>query len=89
LFVVDKNFSFDRIIFEKNALLENNTLLKQDLIYANNAVVKINNANIIEEVTPIFFKKFVVYPVLFIVLFLIPVWLRKKYQRIKKLALSK
>ena len=32
--------------------------LKQDLIYANNAVVKINNANIIEEVTPIFFKKF-------------------------------
>ena len=89
LFVVDKNFSFDRIIFEKNALLENNTLLKQDLIYANNAVVKINNANIIEEVTPIFFKKFVVYPVLFIVLFLIPAWLRKKYQRIKKLALSK
>ncbi|MGK0387049.1 MAG: hypothetical protein ACI849_001669, partial [Patiriisocius sp.] len=84
--VVDKNYSYSYVVAEKSKLQKENTQLKNDLVYADAAIIQINNDNIIKVKTPIYKKKAIVYPVFFIFLFIFFSWMISNYKRIKILA---
>ena len=76
--VVDKNFSYNNVLQEKHKLQKRNIELRKDLVYADNAIVQVNNENIIKIKNPIYLKKFVIYPILFLFLFFAASWSLKK-----------
>lgn len=84
--VVDKNFSYNGVLVEKAKLQKENTHLKNELVYADHAIVKVTNPNIVEDKRPSYKMKYVTYPLFFVFLFLSISWLSKKYKAIKQLA---
>jgi len=86
LVVVDKNFSYSGVIAQKRVLQKDNTRLKNELVYADSAIIKVTNPNIVENKRPTYKMKYVTYPLFFVFLFLSIFWLSKKYKAIKQLA---
>ncbi|WP_151892792.1 hypothetical protein [Patiriisocius marinistellae] len=86
LAVVDKNFNYHNVVNSKLELQKINDKLIEDLIYADKAIIQIGENNIIEKKPPFLFKKYVIYPILFLFLFLFLSWLIKLYGRVKVLA---
>ena len=84
--VVDKNFSYSGVIAQKRVLQRDNTHLKNELVYADSAIIKLTNPNIVENKRPTYKMKYVTYPLFFVFLFLSIFWLSKKYKAIKQLA---
>ena len=84
--VVDKNFSYSGVIAQKRVLQKDNTRLKNELVYADSAIIKVTNPNIVENKRPTYKMKYVTYPLFFVFLFLSIFWLSKKYKAIKQLA---
>tara|TARA_B100000767_G_scaffold271226_1_gene296418 strand:+ start:85 stop:1077 length:993 start_codon:yes stop_codon:yes gene_type:complete len=86
ILVVDKNFSYSGVIAQKRVLQKENTRLKNELVYADSAIIKVTNPNIVENKRPTYKMKYVTYPLFFVFLFLSIFWLSKKYKAIKQLA---
>jgi len=86
ILVVDKNFSYSGVIAQKRVLQKDNTRLKNELVYADSAIIKVTNPNIVENKRPTYKMKYVTYPLFFVFLFLSIFWLSKKYKAIKQLA---
>ncbi|MGJ8665366.1 MAG: hypothetical protein ACSHW7_03295 [Patiriisocius sp.] len=87
--VVDKNFNYNSVLIVKQDIQKVLTKLKEDLVYADNAIVLVSNNIVSQEKRPLYVKKFIIYPILFIFLFLLASWILKKYARIGELAKSK
>ena len=87
--VVDKNFSYDGVLVEKSKLQRENTRLKQELIYADQAIIQVNNSTIVEENRSIYTMKFVLYPLFFVFLFFIFSWFSRVYKTAKAYSIIK
>ena len=87
--VVDKNFSYNGMLMEKAKLQKENTRLKNELVYADSAIIQINNPNIVEESRPIYTMKYVLYPLFFVFLFFVFNWLSIKYKKAKEYSIIK
>lgn len=81
--VVDKNFSFNGVLVEKAKLQKENTRLKNELVYADQAIVKVTNPNIVEDKRPTYKMKYVLYPLFFVFLFFVFSWLSRVYKKAK------
>jgi len=81
--VVDKNFSFNGVLVEKAKLQKENTRLKNELVYADQAIVKVTNPNIVEDKRPTYKMKYVWYPLFFVFLFFVFSWFSRVYNKAK------
>ena len=81
--VVDKNFSFNGVLVEKAKLQKENTRLKNELVYADQAIVKVTNPNIVEDKRPTYKMKYVWYPLFFVFLFFVFSWFSRVYKKAK------
>ena len=81
--VVDKNFSFNGVLVEKAKLQKENTRLKNELVYADQAIVKVTNPNIVEDKRPTYKMKYVLYPLFFVFLFFLFSWFSRVYKKAK------
>jgi hypothetical protein len=81
--VVDKNFSYDGVLDEKSKLQKENTRLKNELVYADQAIIKVTNPNIVEDKRPTYKMKYVTYPVFFVFLFFVFSWFSRVYKKAK------
>lgn len=89
LVVVDKNFSYSGVLMEKAKLQKENTRLKNELVYADSAIIQINNPNIVEESRPIYTMKYVLYPLFFVFLFFVFNWFSRVYKKAKAYSIIK
>jgi hypothetical protein len=79
--VVDKNFSYNGVLVEKAKLQKENTHLKNELVYADHAIVKVTNPNIVEDKRPSYKMKYVTYPLFFVFLFFVFSWFSRVYKK--------
>ncbi len=82
--VVDKNFSYAGVLIEKSRIQNENTKLKEELVYAENAVVRIDKPNMVFDKGSKLKKKYVLYPIIFVFCYVFGLWLLNKYKRIQK-----
>ena len=87
--VVDKNFSYNGVLAEKAKLQKENTRLKQELVYADSAVIQVNNSNIEEQTRSIYTMKFVLYPLLFVFIFFVINLFSRAYKKAKAYSIIK
>jgi hypothetical protein len=87
--VVDKNFSYDGVLDEKSKLQKENTRLKNELVYADQAIIKVTNPNIVEDKRPTYKMKYVTYPVFFVFLFFVFSWFSRVYKKAKAYSIIK
>jgi len=87
--VVDKNFSYNGVLAEKSKLQRENTRLKQELVYADRAVIQVNNSNIEEQTRSIYTMKFVLYPLLFVFIFFVINLFSRAYKKAKAYSIIK
>ncbi len=87
--VVDKNFSYNGVLVEKAKLQRENTRLKNELVYADRAVIQVSNSNIEEETKSIYTMKIVLYPLLFVFLFFVISLLSRAYKKAKAYSIIK
>ena len=79
--VVDKNFSYNGVLVEKSKLQKENTHLKNELVYADQAIIKVTNPNIVEDKRPSYKMKYVTYPLFFVFLFFVFSWFSRVYKK--------
>ena len=87
--VVDKNFSYNGVLVEKSKLQKENTRLKNELVYADSAIIKVTNPNIVEDKRPTYKMKFVTYPLVFVFLFFVFSWFSRVYKKAKAYSIIK
>lgn len=87
--VVDKNFSYNGVLVEKSKLQKENTHLKNELVYADQAIVKVTNPNIVEDKRPSYKMKYVTYPLFFVFLFFVFSWFSRVYKKAKAYSIIK
>ena len=87
--VVDKNFSYNGVLVEKSKLQKENTHLKNELVYADQAIIKVTNPNIVEDKRPSYKMKYVTYPLFFVFLFFVFSWFSRVYKKAKAYSIIK
>jgi hypothetical protein len=87
--VVDKNFSYNGVLVEKAKLQKENTHLKNELVYADHAIVKVTNPNIVEDKRPSYKMKYVTYPLFFVFLFFVFSWFSRVYKKAEAYSIIK
>ncbi len=87
--VVDKNFSYNGVLVEKSKLQKENTRLKNELVYADQAIIKVTNPNIVEDKRPSYKMKYVTYPLFFVFLFFVFSWFSRVYKKAKAYSIIK
>lgn len=86
IYVVDKNFNISDILELKMNLQEANKVLKEDLVFADRAIISIDSNAAVIESKGILSNKILLYPFLFIFLFLFFAFCRHAYRYIKGVA---
>ncbi|SDE48021.1 hypothetical protein SAMN05421855_101832 [Ulvibacter litoralis] len=86
LFIVDKNFSVSGLLDKKVLLLEENDELTEDLSYAKDIVVLVSKPDVYKVKPSILTKKYILFPILFIFLFLFISGLLHVYMNLKEKA---
>jgi hypothetical protein len=86
IFVVDKNFNISHVLQLKMNLQEETELLRQELVFADNVIVRLNDHSVFTENPGILGNKMFLYPVFLIFIFLFVSWLRHVYAYLKGIA---
>jgi len=84
IYVVDKNFNISQVLELKMELQAQNKKLKEELVYANNTIVKLNSDPVFTEIPGLLGNYFILFPLLFVFLFLFFSWLRHIYFYLKE-----
>jgi hypothetical protein len=84
IYVVDKNFNISQVLELKMLLQTENKALKDELVFAKNAIVKLNDDPVVAAMPGLLDKKVIMMPLLLVFLFLFFSWLRHTYFYLKK-----
>lgn len=88
IFVVDKNFNISNILEMKKDLQKANKNLKEDLVFADRAIINIDSNAAVVKSKGILNNKVLLYPFLFVFLFLFFAFCRHVYRYIKRVAVE-
>lgn len=86
IFVVDKNFNISNILEMKENLQKANKNLKEDLVFADRTIINIDSNAAVIKSKGFFNNKLLLFPFLFVFLFLIFAFCRHIYNYIKRIA---
>ena len=87
-FVVDKNFNIHGILNKKTELLLDNEKIREELVVSDNIIVMMNEPRLLNEKPGILGNKFIFYPFVFVLGFLLLAFARHSYLYLKEVAYS-
>ena len=87
-FVVDKNFNIHGILNKKTQLLLDNEKIREELVVSDNIIVMMNEPRLLNEKPGILGNKFIFYPFVFVLGFLLLAFARHSYLYLKEVAYS-
>ena len=87
-FVVDKNFNIHGILNKKTELLLDNEKIREELVVSDNIIVMMNEPRLLSEKPEILDYKFIFYPLVFVLGFLLLAFARHSYLYLKEVAYS-
>jgi len=87
-FVVDKNFNIHGILNKKTELLLDNEKIREELVVSDNIIVMMNEPRLLNEKSGILGNKFIFYPFVFVLGFLLLAFARHSYLYLKEVAYS-
>ena len=87
-FVVDKNFNIHGILNKKTELLLDNEKIREELVVSDNIIVMMNEPRLLSEKPGILDYKFIFYPFVFVLGFLLLAFARHSYLYLKEVAYS-
>ena len=87
-FVVDKNFNIHGILNKKTELLLDNEKIREELVVSDNIIVMMNEPRLLSEKPGILGNKFIFYPFVFVLGFLLLAFARHSYLYLKEVAYS-
>ena len=88
IFVVDKDFSIHGILNKKTQLLLDNEKIREELVVSDNIIVMMNEPRLLNEKPGILDNKFIFYPFVFVLGFLLLAFARHSYLYLKEVAYS-
>ena len=88
IFVVDKNFHIHGILNKKTQLLLDNEKIREELVVSDNIIVMMNEPRLLSEKPGILDYKFIFYPLVFVLGFLLLAFARHSYLYLKEVAYS-
>ena len=88
IFVVDKNFHIHGILNKKTQLLLDNEKIREELVVSDNIIVMMNEPRLLSEKPEILDYKFIFYPLVFVLGFLLLAFARHSYLYLKEVAYS-
>ena len=88
IFVVDKNFHIHGILNKKTQLLLDNEKIREELVVSDNIIVMMNEPRLLNEKPGILGNKFIFYPFVFVLGFLLLAFARHSYLYLKEVAYS-
>ena len=88
IFIVDKNFSVDRLFERKLDFQEKNEELKKFLVYAKDILVLVNKSKVIEDRSFLQANRMIYYPILYVFIFLFFSLCRHYYYVLRKISNS-
>lgn len=88
IFVVDKNFNIHGILNKKTELLLDNEKIREELVVSDNIIVMMNEPRLINKKPGILGNKFIFYPFVFVLGFLLLAFARHSYLYLKEVAYS-
>ena len=88
IFVVDKNFHIHGILNKKTQLLLDNEKIREELVVSDNIIVMMNEPRLLSEKPEILDYKFIFYPLVLVLGFLLLAFARHSYLYLKEVAYS-
>ncbi len=86
IYIVDKNVNLDEVIQQKINMQNRNVNLKEELVLSNNILVTIGKPKLVQAKKSILSNKVIVYPIVFVLIFLFFAGARNMFFSLKKLA---
>lgn len=83
---IDQGLNFDRILLAKADIQKENDVLAEELVTSNEAVVVLGDISMTNVEKRLLDKKMIVYPILFVFLFLFLAWCRYAYKYLRGVA---
>ena len=85
---MDKNFHIHGILNKKTQLLLDNEKIREELVVSDNIIVMMNEPRLLSEKPEILDYKFIFYPLVFVLGFLLLAFARHSYLYLKEVAYS-